>query len=136
MPLTASLSTTSPWFWNTSRDGDTTTPRAAVPLRHRSFREEIFPNIQLFKTKVVLLVIRLGRRDLSQDRAVGTILLSSHMLVLIPASSHTKVRCHMFLHYSELTVGHFLAITLCLLAVVGSAGIGTHFPMSDVVVMG
>jgi len=42
----------------------------------------------------------------------------------------------MFLHYSELTVGHFLAITLCLLAVVGSAGIGTHFPMSDVVVIG
>ena len=45
-PLPTSLSATSPWFWNTSRDGDPTTPRAAVPVPDCSFREEIVPNIQ------------------------------------------------------------------------------------------
>jgi len=35
-PPTTSLSATSPRFWNTSRDGDPTTPCAAVPLHHHS----------------------------------------------------------------------------------------------------
>ena len=34
------------WLWNTSRDGDPTTPWAAVPLQHHSHREEVCPNIQ------------------------------------------------------------------------------------------
>lgn len=33
-------------FWNTSRDGDTTTAWAAVPLQHCSLGEQIFPHIQ------------------------------------------------------------------------------------------
>jgi len=32
MPITTSLSATSPWLWNTSRDGDPTAPWAAVPM--------------------------------------------------------------------------------------------------------
>ena len=35
-PPTTSLSATSPQLWDTSRDGDPTTPWAAVPLPHRS----------------------------------------------------------------------------------------------------
>ena len=43
-PLPTSLSATSPGFWSTSRDGDPTTPWAAVPLQHCSYKE-IVPNI-------------------------------------------------------------------------------------------
>ena len=46
MPTAMSLSATSPWFWSTSRDGDPTTPWAAVPLPDHSFTAEMFPNIQ------------------------------------------------------------------------------------------
>ena len=41
-----SLSATSPLFLNTSRDGDSTTPWAAVPTPNHAFGEGIFPNIQ------------------------------------------------------------------------------------------
>ena len=42
-----SLSATSPRLWNTSRDGDATTPWAAVPPQHCPFGEETFliPNV-------------------------------------------------------------------------------------------
>ena len=45
-PLLTSLSATSPLFWNTSKDGDPTSPWAAVPLHHHSLGEEILPDIQ------------------------------------------------------------------------------------------
>jgi len=45
-PPTTSLSATSPRLWDTSRDGDPTTPWAAVPLSHHSLGEGIVPNSQ------------------------------------------------------------------------------------------
>jgi len=36
-PLTTFLSATSLWLWSTTRDGDPTTPWAAVPMHHHSF---------------------------------------------------------------------------------------------------
>ena len=45
-PLPTSLSATSPRLWDTSRDGDPTTPCATVPLPHRSLGEGIVPNSQ------------------------------------------------------------------------------------------
>ena len=45
-PPTTSRSATSLWLLNTSRDGDPTTPWAAVPLPHRSLGEGIVPNSQ------------------------------------------------------------------------------------------
>ena len=45
-PLPMSPRATSPPSWNTPRDADPTAPWAAVPLHHRSFGEEIFPNTQ------------------------------------------------------------------------------------------
>ena len=45
-PLTTSCSATSPQLWDASRDGDPTTPWAAVPLPHRSLGERIAPSSQ------------------------------------------------------------------------------------------
>ena len=45
-PLTASLSASSPRFWNSSRDDDPPLPDQSVPLHHCSFGGGIFPNIQ------------------------------------------------------------------------------------------
>eukprot|EP00076_Gallus_gallus_P008310 XP_004936495.1 uncharacterized protein LOC101748431 [Gallus gallus] len=44
-PLPTSFSATPPWLFNASRYSDPTTPWAAVPLHHHSFRE-FFPNTQ------------------------------------------------------------------------------------------
>lgn len=46
-PLIMSPGITSPRFLYSSRNGDSTTPRAAVPLHLCSLEEDIFPNIQL-----------------------------------------------------------------------------------------
>lgn len=44
--MPTSLSATSPYLSNTSRDGDATPPCAAVPMHHCCFGEGIVPNTQ------------------------------------------------------------------------------------------
>ena len=42
MPSTTSVSATSPRFWSTSRDGDPTTPRAALCQHLTALSEKVF----------------------------------------------------------------------------------------------
>ena len=75
-PLTTSLSATSPQFWNTSRDGDPTTPWAAMPVPYCSFGEGMSPNTQpdpLLLHQIMLFYVR-RRRTVTTAKKSGVLL--------------------------------------------------------------